>query len=532
MLAESSGKLDLSECRLTTIPPEVFELTELEELSLAGNDIHFLPSEIGRLTSLKRLQLSGNYLEHVPEEVGELQALEGLWLHGNLLTRLPESVAALENLVQLSVAGNCLERLPAKLGALKALKELTAAGNRLAELPESLGGLEALEILGLHGNKLLSVPSSVAGLRSLRELWAQGNPNLTTLPAELSLLPALQHFSAADCAVRHVPVALRDAPALRTLTLYGNHLKELPPDVLAAPRLSGIWLEGNPLSGSAVTALLSVAAQQPDERLSTVGFDFSQLENVDQALITAAGAKIKVSQICGQGSGYFKLEKGPESSSTSNSTSNDHSRVLVVAFGSAPGVPNWSGLLRRVRAAATEPAHNDFDALYVVDPSRGWYGGGDAVQFAEYYQRLAAVTEKYSHVVMIGDSMGATAALMFSGLATSVHSFCPQTDLSMSSIRPAQSAAWASTLQQRVVDGVETCKGRVVIHVGNWKHDLDQTTVFSAKDSAAHVQIYSVNSHRLALALDRGEKLLPILRGAILNEMGLSANHVRIANLF
>ena len=40
--------------------------------------------------------------------------------------------------------------------------------------------------------------------------------------------------------------------------------------------------------------------------------------------------------------------------------------------------------------------------------------------------RLEAVTKRYSRVIMLGDSMGATAALLFSHLATAVHVFTPQ----------------------------------------------------------------------------------------------------------
>ena len=50
-------------------------------------------------------------------------------------------------------------------------------------------------------------------------------------------------------------------------------------------------------------------------------------------------------------------------------------RALAVAFGSAPGVPNWGGLLSRVRKAAQDSAHDCFDILYVVDPARSWYSG-------------------------------------------------------------------------------------------------------------------------------------------------------------
>lgn len=68
-----------------------------------------------------------------------------------------------------------------------------------------------------------------------------------------------------------------------------------------------------------------------------------------------------------------------------------------------------------------------FDVLYVVDPYRSWYNGGDAdLMHQRYASRLQQYTQQYKRVVMMGDSMGATAALLFSPLATKVMSFCPQ----------------------------------------------------------------------------------------------------------
>lgn len=68
-----------------------------------------------------------------------------------------------------------------------------------------------------------------------------------------------------------------------------------------------------------------------------------------------------------------------------------------------------------------------FDVLYVVDPFRDWYLGGDAPALdAIYHQRLETCVQGYGRVVMVGDSMGATAALLFSRLATAVLAFCPQ----------------------------------------------------------------------------------------------------------
>jgi len=39
---------------------------------------------------------------------------------------------------------------------------------------------------------------------------------------------------------------------------------------------------------------------------------------------------------------------------------------------------------------------------------------------------MMKVTDKYKRVMMVGDSMGATAALLFSPLATAVQVFSPQ----------------------------------------------------------------------------------------------------------
>jgi Leucine-rich repeat (LRR) protein len=535
-LAEGSGKLDLSECGLTSIPPQVFELTGLEELSLAGNSLSSLPPEIGNLTLLERLQLSGNELTSLPEEIGQLQALKGLWVHGNRLVSLPVSLSNLTNLVQLSIAGNEIEALPEGIGALSSLKELAAAGNKIKKVPEALEGLKSLEILGLYGNELELLPSSVSTLTALREFWVQGNPSLTSLPPEIGDMQALQHFSAADCGLTEVPEAFANAPAVKTLSFYGNKLKNIPPRILNAPQLSAIYLEGNPLEPDTVSALVETAQKierEPDCQLS-VGLDSKQLEHLEKnSLLPSSCNSIKMSEIHGTGPGYFKLEKSPQLlESASTFISNSFSQVLVVAFGSAPGVPNWGGLLKRIRAAGTEPSHSDFDVLYIVDPYRGWYcGGDDDVKYSKIWEeRLDQVTRHYDHVVMIGDSMGATASLLFAGQATSVHAFCPQIDLAASSIRPGKGPEWGAKLRERALDGITNCKGKVTIHVGNWKHDLDQANI--CPKQAAVVKIYSIESHRLAIALDRQGKLLPTVRAAILNEMGLSGNNVRVSNLF
>lgn len=58
----------------------------------------------------------------------------------------------------------------------------------------------------------------------------------------------------------------------------------------------------------------------------------------------------------GDGPGYFKLQLGPTAACDGSSSSSSSSeRVLVVALGSAPGLPNWGGILAKVAAAAEKP---------------------------------------------------------------------------------------------------------------------------------------------------------------------------------
>ena len=59
-------------------------------------------------------------------------------------------------------------------------------------------------------------------------------------------------------------------------------------------------------------------------------------------------------------------------------------------------------------------------------PSHLHSAGGCDSGFASYSERLAAITGRYQRVLMLGDSMGASAALMFSNLATCVQVFTPQ----------------------------------------------------------------------------------------------------------
>lgn len=160
--------------------------------------------------------------------------------------------------------------------------------------------------------------------------------------------------------------------------------------------------------------------------------------------------------------------------------------------------------------------------------------GGCDKTYARYEAALRAATAPYQHVLLLGDSMGATASLMFAHLATNVQAFTPQVDLRSSSIRPGEEDVWFDRLRQRCLDGAAACAGEVVVHTGTWAHDLNQARVLpEGGGSPVRLAVYGVDSHRLALALDRRGRLEGLVRSAVLRAQGLAdTGSLRLSNLF
>ncbi len=91
-----------------------------------------------------------------------------------------------------------------------------------------------------------------------------------------------------------------------------------------------------------------------------------QVHGVDPQLLQAAGDRIKLGEVMGSGPGYFKLTPSPLAGTVAECALTaagegaggrlPSQRTLVVAFGSAPGHPNWGGLLGRLYKAANDDA--------------------------------------------------------------------------------------------------------------------------------------------------------------------------------
>ena len=89
---ETTRNLYLGHRNLTSLPPEIGNLTNLQILYLHNNSLTTLPAEIGNLTNLQYLYLHNNNLTTLPAKIGNLTKLQLLYLSNNNLTSLPVEI--------------------------------------------------------------------------------------------------------------------------------------------------------------------------------------------------------------------------------------------------------------------------------------------------------------------------------------------------------------------------------------------------------------------------------------------------------
>ena len=259
-------RLELADNDLTgSIPPELGNLTNLQELDLSGNWglpglwglSDGIPPELGNLTNLQVLDLSGNW------------GLPGLW---GLSDGIPPELGNLTNLQVLDLGFNGLfGSIPSELGNLSNLYELDLGANRLSgSIPPELGNLGNLQELDLHENPQLScsIPPELGNLGNLRRLYifsipiflASGmpesdpgsNPLSCSIPPELGNLGNLQELYLTDIGLTgSIPPELGNLGNLQVLSLGFNKLSgSIPPELGNLADLQELDLSNNKLTGS------------------------------------------------------------------------------------------------------------------------------------------------------------------------------------------------------------------------------------------------------------------------------------------
>jgi len=244
---ERAGKLDLSGRNLTEIPPEIAQLTSLQELNLNNNQISEIPEALAQLTSLQFLDLGHNQISEIPEALAYLTSLQGLYLGRNQISEIPEALAHLTSLQHLNLYNNQIREIPEAFAHLTSLQFLDLGHNQISEIPEALAHLTSLQGLYLRNNQISEIPEALTHLTSLQELYLYNN-QIREIPEALSHLTSLQSLDLRNNQIREIPEALAHLTSLQYLYLSNNQISETPEALAHLVNLKRLVLQNNPIT--------------------------------------------------------------------------------------------------------------------------------------------------------------------------------------------------------------------------------------------------------------------------------------------
>ncbi|MEJ6480771.1 COR domain-containing protein [Nostoc punctiforme UO1] len=228
---EKATKLILSNNQLSSLPPEICQLSNLTELYLSNNQLSSLPPEICQLSKLTLLSLHQNQLSSLPPEICQLSNLTLLSLDNNQLSSLPLEICQLSNLTLLSLSKNKLSSLPPEICQLSKLTVQYLDNNQLRSLPLEICQLSNLTLLSLSNNQLSSLPLEICQLFNLTKLTLDNN-QLSSLPLEICQLSNLILLSLHNNQLSSLPLEFSQLSNLTLLSLDNNPLTSPPPEIV------------------------------------------------------------------------------------------------------------------------------------------------------------------------------------------------------------------------------------------------------------------------------------------------------------
>ena len=524
--------LDLSENALSVLPASLEALSELRELHLMRNQLQDLPG-LDALQNLDSLNIQNNRFAALPACVPQCRRLRTLrwgWQRADSVglvspttcSTVTDTAFASRELRVLELNGNDAASFPGMHPDNVALTTVLASFNRLAEIPAplaacsksiqvlnlgtnlfggSIGGsglrllsyFTGLTRLRLEVNGLIELPGCIGELRRLRELWIFGNA-LAALPEELG-----------DCA------------ALETLDAHHNLLTTLPTSMARLTKLKSLYLGNNRLIGLA--ALRDTVLRHLP--LHNLGLGLNAFDMAEA--FVQPGTRVGLGWNRDPGSTPAALR----GKLTEDFAATDHlfdpacpgtrGEVLLVAFaGQGIGNLQWNAPCSAARAAGIA-----IDALYLADPSNSYYlqdpTGGWAGQ-AHFAGLVAKHSAHYPRVMVVGSSMGGTAALLHAGLGDRVLSFGPRVDLDRThgSYVPEPARRDCASAVRASIARARARGAHVGIHVGsdNLEDVLQAERVAGGEAGVGAVEVvkHSTFHHNVPMFLEREGLLVPLFK--------------------
>lgn len=222
------------------------------DLDLGYLDLKSVPGQVKALVNLKNLNLDGNQLKTLDKTgIENLTVLETLGLAGNQLTLFPQQMIWLTQLTQLNISFNKISELPDGLfAALPKLKSFDCRGNKLTKLPDNVGDCcPNLKVLMLDKNQFLDMPMSLGKLQ-LRTFTCKNNP-FKKVPLALAQIQGVEVLDLSEGEIRtfdvDVIMAFSKNKTLMELNLSRNLIKEVPEQMIELFQLRTLDLTYNPV---------------------------------------------------------------------------------------------------------------------------------------------------------------------------------------------------------------------------------------------------------------------------------------------
>ena len=272
---------------------------------------------------------------------------------------------------------------------------------------------------------------------------------------------------------------------------------------------------------SIIVSLYRCTVQQlGSSHLQPLGFPATKLGL--RSLVAAARATGSQRAVAALGRVWHASnEPGPLIVTRHVSAADARTRTLVLVFSSL----GWNGVVRAEWGATLRGAGDDrivvahaLDTLqswFMTDPTSGEYDDGQW-----WDKRLERLCAPFGRVCILGESMGATAALRYAHHATgAVVALVPQIDVrdfgSSYAGRADFSDARKVRLRDAILDACRETEAEVVLHVGQDPPDLRQLSYLPQGVDGLRVVQHGFEGH----ALGAGLKAQGLLRKVVLGDL-------------
>lgn len=251
-----------------TIPSQIFGLSTLKTISLAGTQISgTLPTQLFYMSALKSIIIGdAKLIGTIPTEVGKLSTLTKFSVYNNSMTgTIPTQIGLCTNLEYLLLRNQLLVgTLPTELGKCFKCNYFNTRSNfHTGTIPTELGNMKTMENFNLRNMQLVgTIPTELCNFNKMEYFYVSVNKLTGPIPSCLKYLNAIYLFFYDNALTGTMPTFLKsDLPKLEQILLQNNNLKDNFERVFdgsnKCPNLNTIDVSANGITGTIPAGIFS-----------------------------------------------------------------------------------------------------------------------------------------------------------------------------------------------------------------------------------------------------------------------------------